>query len=145
MLNFMKNRVFKKYLCVFVCFLLAGNVSQGVVVCFGSDGHVAVEGAFHEDHCGGAHSKHSSHKPQSLEHTHGHDEDCHPCVDIRIPAETASAKASHFSQNCKIAMLTPLLTEQMRADMSFSIFTSALNYTADSPYFTGLRTVIILC
>jgi hypothetical protein len=143
MLKFMKNRVFKKYLCVFVCLLIAGNISQGVVVCFGSDGHVAVEGAFHEDHCGGTHTGHSSNKPLSLEHTHGDDENCRPCVDVPIPAETA--KVSRFSQNQQNALFTPLLTGQVRSDTIFSSPTSAMNYSADSPYFTGLRTVIILC
>ncbi len=143
MFNFMKNRVFKKYLCVFVCLVIAGNVSQGVVVCFGADGHIAVEGAFHEDHCGGAHSEHSGNTPLSLDHTHGDDEHCHPCVDVPIPAETA--KNSRLTQIQKLAFFTSLPAELVRTGISFSTFTSAFDGSADSPYFTGLRTVIILC
>lgn len=144
MLKFMKNRVFKKYFCVIVCLLIAGNVSQGVVVCFGSDGHVAVEGAFHEDHCGGTgHNEHSEHDQPTFEHVHGHEEHCHPCVDVPIPVD--AAKTSRFSQDHNFALFVPSIASLAGGDVCFSAFTSTTDYSVDSPYFIGLRTVIILC
>lgn len=142
MLKFIKNPVFKRYLCVLVCFLIAGNVSQGVVVCFGDDGHVSVEVAFHEDHCGG-HAGHSGPKQLTLKHIHGQDEDCHPCVDVPIPVD--AAKNLRFSQFQNHVLFIPSLATQVRADVSLSAFNSASDHSADSPYFIGLRTVIILC
>ena len=144
MLKITKNRLFKQYLYVLVCLLIVGNLSQGVVVCFGGDGHVEIEPAFHQDTC-----DHTSHKTRQAEqslssnqiqehHTH-----CPPCTDIPIPLDIA--KISTFSQHQKSFSPTPSILGAVSDDLDFQTFSTAPDYQADSPHFTILRTVIILC
>lgn len=73
---------------VLVCLMMMANASQGMVLCFGAHGHVAIEPAGHH-HCGGTLRYHS--------HDHSSDtvqEDAvplftppqyDPCVDIPLP------------------------------------------------------------
>jgi hypothetical protein len=144
MFKIVKNPAFRKYFSVFVCLVMFGNVSQGVVVCFGRGGHVAIEGALHGGHCGEtAHDGHSHSQTQSFDHAHHHDNHCQPCVDVPIPVHVA--KVSSFSQYRNFVSFTPAFTTNVRADLAFSAFSPTSDHNADSPYFIGLRTVIILC
>lgn len=69
---------------------LLGNVSGGMVVCFGASGHVAVEPAGH-DHCADAHARAAEHGHLDMRH-----DECIPCVDIPLflgPLDHRSASA----------------------------------------------------
>lgn len=149
MLKFAKNPVFKKYFCVLVCLVIAGNVSQGVVLCFGHGAHVAIESAFHNDHgdhCGHAshtNTDHSDRKHPAFDRGHDHTTHCHPCVDVPIPADVA--KLSNFTQYNYIISIIPAHAFRVTADADFTALNSAFDHSVDSPYRASLRTVVILC
>jgi len=147
MLKFAKNPVFKKYFCVIVCLVIAGNVSQGVVLCFGQGGHVAIESAFHKDH--GDHCGHASHT--DTDHSdqkhpvfdHDHAANCQPCVDVPIPVDVA--KLSNFSQYNNTISITPAHASPVIADADFTALNLTFDHSPDSPYSASLRTVVINC
>jgi len=148
MLKFTKNPVFKKYFCVLVCLVIAGNVSQGVVLCFGQGGHVAIESAFHKDHgdhCGQAShtdTDHSDQKHPAFDHDHA--ANCQPCVDVPIPVDVAKLK--NFAQyNDTISITTAHAIRATTAYANLKVLKSAFDHSADSTYCASLRTVIILC
>lgn len=149
MLKLAKNPVLKKYFCVIVCLVIAGNVSQGVVLCFGQSGHVAIESAFHNDHadhCGhAAHTDtdHSDQKHPTFDRGHDHTAHCHPCVDVPIPVDVA--KLSNFSQYNDTISISPAHAFLVTADADFTALNSVFDHSPDSPYCTSLRTVVINC
>jgi len=66
-----------------VCLLATLNVSQGMVLCVGAAGHVAIEPLAHR-HCDG--TLHDAHAEPSDELTAGYAtrDRCHPCVDVPL-------------------------------------------------------------
>ncbi|MCF7956192.1 MAG: hypothetical protein K9M75_10345 [Phycisphaerae bacterium] len=149
MLKFAKNPVFKKYFCVLVCLVIAGNVSQGVVLCFGQGGHLAIESALHKDHsdhCSHASNTdtdHSDQKKPAFGHGHRHAANCQPCVDVLIPADVA--KITNFTQYKDTISITSAHASRATAEADFTALNSAFDHSVDSPYCASLRTVVILC
>ena len=71
---------------VLVCLIAAVNASQGIVLCSGAHGHVAIEPADHShcDHAAHHHDVDAEPCDDKEAHYSGGD-GCVPCVDIAIP------------------------------------------------------------
>jgi hypothetical protein len=74
----------KKSMVVLICLLMVGNLVQGPVLCFGSDGHIELESAFHKRCDDPVHSYASDQNRLSYEAGHEKNKHCEPCVDVPI-------------------------------------------------------------
>ena len=128
---------------VFLCFLIVCNLAHWKVLCFGADGHIELESAFHKccedpDHC-------SATDQNKLSYKAGHEmcKHCEPCVDMPISSELV--QISTTSQ--KIITKFPFPTTYMLIDtdtLNSSVFNLVSNLFTDTSYFTPLRTVVLL-
>jgi hypothetical protein len=138
-----KKQIYKKCFIVLICLLIAGNLTHGTVLCFGVDGHIELESAFHE-HCD--HPVHSSSPDQNqllYEAEHEKGKHCEPCVDV--PISIGLAKISRTSTQLNPTFLIPATNVIVAADkLNFSVCNFASNTFAAPSYFTPLRTVILL-
>ena len=136
-----KKQMYKKCVLVLICLLIFGNLTRGSVVCFGADGHVEIESAFHE-HCDDhGHSQPAGQKQLSDQPDHVKGKHCEPCIDIQISIDLA--KPDHVSKelNCT----PPVPTVIVVADkFNLSAYASVSNTFAAASYFTPLDTVILL-
>ena len=135
----------REFLAVLVCLCLIGNSACGTVLCFGTDGHIEFESAFHA-HCkGNAHSQSADRGHHSSEAEHKHDKHCHSgqCVDVSI--SFGPAKISRLSEHLNpafVALAADVIAAVEQSDCSEHLATShAFSVT---PYFAPLRTVILL-
>lgn len=136
----------KEFVAVLVCLSLIGNCVYGTVLCFGADGHVEFESAFHQQCTDHVHSESTDHSHHSSEHKHEHDKHCHngQCVDVPIPLGLAKiAQTPEPLNSTFIALATDVVVGVEQADSSEHSY-SASNVFAFTPYFTPLRTVILL-
>lgn len=121
-----------------VCFLMAANASQGMVLCFGAHGHVAIEPVGHR-HCDGT------------IHYHDHDAEpipddvtpyftpprCDPCVDIPLPLGPPHERFSSSVLKMAIALAIaepPAMFQNLRAPVAAS--RDALLLNQDTPLST---------
>jgi len=84
-----RKHVCRQSLAVLVCLFLIGNVAHGTVLCFGSDGHIEFESAFHA-HCDDYFLTQSSeHVPPFFETDHQGNvtPGAGPCVDVPVTAD----------------------------------------------------------
>ncbi len=137
------KKLFKKCMVVLICLLIIGNLAQGTVLCFGADGHVELEPAFHK-HCD--HPVHC-HDSDQNQHSHeaGHEKGkhCEPCVDI--PISIGLAKISHMPEQSSPTSPVPAANVIADTDkINCSTFHLISNTSVDTSYFTPLRTVIML-
>ncbi|MHC4087086.1 MAG: hypothetical protein ACYSU5_18035 [Planctomycetota bacterium] len=137
------RKLFKKCMVVLICLLIIGNLAQGTVLCFGADGHVELEPAFH-NHCDHPVHYHASEKNQhSHEADHEKGKHCEPCVDI--PVSIDLAKISHMPEQSNPTSPVPAANVIADTDtIKCSEFYLISNISDDTSYFTPLRTVILL-
>jgi hypothetical protein len=138
-----KKQMYRKCVVLLVCLVVVVNSAQGTVLCFGADGHVELESAFHE-HCDHSVHSHTSDRNQlSYETSHERGEHCRPCVDV--PISFGLAKISPVTKQLNPAFPVPAANVIVLAD---NIGSSENNYISnaffDTSYFTPLRTVILL-
>jgi hypothetical protein len=119
------------------------NSAQGTVLCFGADGHIELESAFHE-HCDHAVHFHTSDQNQpSYETSHERCEHCRPCVDV--PISFGLAKISPVKKQLNPTFLVPSTNVIVLVEnLGSSAYDSISNAFFDTSYFTPLRTVILL-
>ena len=143
MLKLAKQQMFKKCIIIFLSLLIVGNLAHWKVLCFGADGHIELESAFHkccED------PDHSSAPDQNeLSYKAGHEtcKHCGPCVDMPI----FNGLVQIFNTPQKIITKFPLTTTSMLVDtdkLNSSVYNVASNTYTDTPYFSPLRTVVLL-
>lgn len=135
----------RTYGALLVCLFVAANSVQGTVLCFGADGHVEYESAFHQHCTDHDHTwlSHGSHSPEAE-----HDEDKHShhgsCVDIPFDlglvkisrsTEQLDRSAATFDAGAVIAVLPSDFFERSPVSGDF--------LTAGS-YFSPLSTIVIL-
>jgi len=138
-----KKQMYKKCIAVFICLLIAGSLTHGTVLCFGSDGHIEIESAFHERCDHPVHSYASDQNQLSSEAEHEICKHCGPCVDI--PISIGLAKISRASTQLNPTFLVPATNVIVATDkLNFSICNFASDTFAATSYFTPLRTVILL-
>jgi len=137
------NENYKKYVVVLICLVMIGNLAQGIVLCFGADGHAKFESAFHKSCDGSVHSHHAEKKQLTYEADHERGKHCEPCVDI--PLSASYAKVSRVYKQANRAFSIPLTNIIVAADkLSLSEHNSISNSFTDTSCITALRTVILL-
>ncbi|MBW8039213.1 MAG: hypothetical protein FVQ85_04355 [Planctomycetes bacterium] len=137
------KQICKKYVVVFICLLIIGNLAQGTVLCFGADGHIELEYAFHKccDHP--VHSCASEQNQLSSEPGHEKGRHCEPCVDV--PFFFGLAKITCMPEKIIATLLATATNVIFVAEKpSFSAYNSISNTLKTTSYFTPLRTVILL-
>lgn len=141
--NLTGKKLRKKCMVVLICLMIIGNLAQGTVLCFGANGHVEFEPAFH-NHCDHPVHYHASNQNQQF-HQAGHEKDrhCLPCVDIPISIDLA--KISHMLKQLNPTSTIPAANLIADTDKtSWSEFHLISGTSVDTSYFTPLRTVILL-
>ena len=138
-----KKQMYKKCFVVLICLLIAGNLTHGTVLCFGADGHIELESAFHERCDHPVHSYPSDQNQLSSEAEHEIGKHCGSCVDVAI--SIGLAKISRASTQLNPTFPAPVANMIVLTDkFDFSAYNSATNTFAAPSYFTPLRTVILL-
>ena len=142
-MNLAKKQMYKKCFVVFICLLIAGNLTHGTVLCFGADGHIELESAFHERCDHPVHSYPSDQNQVSSEAEHEIGEHCEPCVDV--PISIGLAKITLVPEQLNSTFPAPATNVVVLANkFNLSAYNFASNTFAAPSYFTPLRTVILL-
>ena len=133
------------FVTVLVCLSLIGNSVYGTVLCFGTDGHIEFESAFHTQCKDHVHSQSTDHGHRSYEGRHEHDKHCHngQCVDV--PISFGLAKISRMTEQSNpafAALAAGVIAPIEQSDCSEHL--PASSAFAVTPYFSPLRTVILL-
>ena len=137
------KKLCKKCMVVLICLLIIGNLAQGTVLCFGADGHVEFESAFHKRCDHPVHSHTSDQNQHSHEAGHEKGKHCEPCVDVPISFGLAKISPVTKQLNPTFPVLSTsviILTDKL----DFPAYNSISNTFVDTSYFTPLRTVILL-
>ncbi len=138
-----RKQIYKKCFVVLICLIMFGNLAHGVVLCFGSDGHIEFESAFHERCDDSAHSQPTDQNQLSYQVDHVEDRHCEPCVDI--PIYIGLAKIARVSKQLNSTFPAPVTNVIVLANkFNLSAYNSASNSFDAAPYFTPLCTVILL-
>jgi len=135
--------MYKKCVIVFLCISIAANLIHWKVLCFGADGHVELESAFHK--CCEDPDYSSAPDQNELFYEAGHEtcKHCGPCVDI--PISNDLVQISNTPQ--KIITKFPVPSTYMLIDTdehSSSVYHLVSNSFTDTSYFRPLRTVILV-
>ena len=141
------KRTYKKCIVVLICLLFVSNSTHGAVLCFGSDGHVEIESAFHERCDDHAHSQPTDQKQLSYQSDHiideNIDENCEPCVDV--PIYIGLAKIIRVSKQLNFTFPAPVTNVIVLANkFNLSAYNSVSSAFDTASYFTPLSTVIFL-
>jgi len=124
-------------------FLAVAGGAHAAVVCHSEDGHVAIEAATDEG-CVKAPSDHCPDDAEtSAEHQVSPTDNCGECVDIPL----SIGMAIIVKKPCKTNPAAPLSTAIDPAIVSssdFSQYHSAPDPFAPPPYFTPLRSIILI-
>ncbi len=138
-----RKQVYKKCFVVLICLLMFGNLAHGAVLCFGSDGQIEIESAFHERCDDPAHSQPTDQKQLSYQSDHVKDKHCEPCVDI--PISISLAKISRVPKQLNSTFPAPVTNVIVLANkFNLSAYNSASSSFDATSYFTPLCTVILL-
>jgi hypothetical protein len=143
MLKLAKRQMYKKCIIVFLSLLIVGNSAHLKVLCFGADGHVELESAFHK--CCEEPDNSSAPDQNELSYKAGHEtcRHCEPCIDI--PISNDMLQISNTPE--KIITKFPVPTTNMLIDidkLDSSVYNSASKSFTDTSYFIPLRTVVLL-
>jgi len=138
-----RKQIYKKCFVVLICLLMFGNLAHGAVLCFGSDGHIEIESAFHERCDDSAHSQPTDQKQLSYQSDRVKDKHCEPCVDI--PVSIGFAKITRVAKQLNSTFPAPAANVSVLANkFNLSAYNSALSAFDATSYFTPLRAVILL-
>lgn len=141
--NLARKDIYRKFIAGLVFLFMVGNSVHGTVLCFGADGHIEFESAFHKQcsSCTGSDSLEQGHFSCEAEHEEANH--CGPCVDV--PISIGLAKISQATEQLN-PMLAVSVTDVVVAADEFDFFAHNLfsNTFDDTSYFTPLRTIILL-
>ncbi len=138
-----RKQIYKKCFVVLICLLMFGNLAHGAVLCFGSDGQIEIESAFHERCDDSAHSQPTDQNQLSYQSDHAKDGHCEPCVDI--PISISLAKIARVSKQLNSTFGAPATNVIVLANkFNLSAYNSASSAFDAASYFTPLCTVILL-
>ena len=136
------KKKYKKYIVV-IYLLIIGNLAQGAVLCFGADGHIELESAFHK-RCDEPVHYHASDRNQHS-HKAGHEKGkhCKPCIDV--PISIGLVKISQVPKDSNPTFPVPASNVVVHTDkLNFSVCNLISNTFVGTSYFIPLRTVILL-
>lgn len=143
MLRLAKKQNYKECLIIFLCLLIACNLVHWKVICFGADGHIELESAFHErcedpGHCSVPDQIILTSKSGSEICKH-----CGPCVDIPVYKDLVQITDTYQGLNpIFLVQTTNILTDIDNHNFSVYIHTNSTFF--DTSYFTPLSSVILL-
>jgi len=138
-----RKQIYKKCFIVLICLLIVGNSAHGVVLCFGSDGQIEIESAFHKRCDDPFHPQPTDQKQLSYQSDHIKNKNCEPCIDI--PIFIGLAKITRVSKQSNSTFPAQAANVIVLADKSdLSAYNSASSAFDAASYFTPLRTVILL-
>jgi len=85
-MQFKSNKIGSKLGRILICFFVLGNIPEGFVVCYGADGHVALEAAPHKSclDCTGTTTEDRTQETLIESADHSEHEHCSPCIDIPV-------------------------------------------------------------
>ena len=140
------ENMLSKYFTLLVCFLIALNSVQGTVLCFGADGHIEFESAFHKQCTIHDHSQPATHNYHSSEAEHDEDKHCHQgqCVDIPFDidfvqisqkTEQLDRAFAAFDADAVIVVLPPGF---------FECNPVSADFLTTGSYFSPLSTIVML-
>jgi hypothetical protein len=135
----------REFIALMVCIFVAVSSGQGTVLCYGADGHVEFESAFHEQCTDHDHSQPGDHGRHSSEAEHDEDENRHHgrCVDISV--DIGLIRISQTAEQSDRAF-APVAADAIFAIEQLGCLESgpASNAFFATSYFSPLRTVILL-
>jgi disulfide oxidoreductase YuzD len=143
MLKLSKKQKFEKYVIIFFCLLIVGNLANWKVLCFGADGHIELESAFHERCDDPKHNTASDLKILSSQTNQEICKHCGTCVDIPISNELVQIYKSAQKSNPKFPVQTAYMFIEPEKLNSY-VYNLDSKTVGDTPYFTPLHTVILL-
>ena len=135
--------MYKKCVIVILCISIAANLAHWKVLCFGADGHVELENAFHKRCDDPDHSSAPVQNVFSSKAGHELCNHCGPCIDVPIPNDLVQISNTTQKLNQKFLVQTTYMlidTDKLNS----SVYNLASNTFTDTSYFTPLRTVILL-
>ena len=143
MLKLTGKQMYKKCVIVLLCISIAANLTHWKVLCFGADGHIELESAFHKCCDEQDHSFAPVQNVFSSKAGHELCNHCGPCIDV--PISNDLVQISNTPQ--KIITKFPLPTTYMLIDtdkLNSSVYNVASNTFSDTSFFSPLRTVVLL-
>jgi hypothetical protein len=125
--------------------LMAGSTSGGFVLCIGTDGHMALEPAFHE-RCDHLPHGHQEGVRQLARETTSHAEDphCNPCIDIPLSMGLTGDKLPPNQVKVNSQALISFLGQGAICDNALIPMTAPPRFHSVAPPSELLRTVILL-
>jgi hypothetical protein len=143
MVKLARKQVFKKSAVVLICLMVVGNLAPGIVLCFGADGHIEIESAFHKRCDDSVHTHSSDHNRLSDQAGHEEGKHCEPCIDV--PLSIGFAKISRVSKQLNPTFPVSATNVTVVTDkLDFVAYNSVPNFFISTSYFSPLRTVVLL-
>jgi len=143
MLILAKKQIYKEFIIVFLCLSIVGNIAHWKVLCFGADGHIELESAFHDRCDDPDHSSAPDQNVLSSKAAHEICRHCGPCIDIPVSNDLVQISNTLQKLNSKF----PVSSTYMLIDtdkLNSSVYKFASNTFTATSYFDPLRTVILL-
>lgn len=96
-INGARKQIYKKSLIVLICLLMFGNLAHGVVLCFGSEGHISIEikSADCCDEFPGIPIQASAYPYGNSSYSESEDP-CGDCIDIPLPGSCITKRPTSF-------------------------------------------------
>ena len=134
--------MYKKCVIMLLCISIAANLTHWKVLCFGADGHIEFESAFHERCDDPDHSSAPVQDVFSSQAGHEMFNHCGPCIDVPISIDMA--KGSHTPQQLNQQFLLPTSIFTDTNKLNSSVYNVSSNSFTDTSYYAHLRTVILV-
>ncbi len=133
-----------KVITLLIALMCVSPVSGSfMVICYGGDGHVAVEPVGH-DHCACAESEGSSHEKDSGESSIGCSSDHGHCKDVPASSSVVISDRKKIKSQISKVFGQSLCQRSFSNHMTFS-FRYPITWNAElSSFFTPLGTIILL-
>lgn len=96
-INGARKQIYKKSLIVLICLLMFGNLAHGVMLCFGSEGHVSIEIKSIDccDEYLGVPVQAAAESCGNSSYSEGEDP-CGDCIDIPLPGSCITKRPTFF-------------------------------------------------
>jgi hypothetical protein len=134
------------FLRVLICLLLLGNVPNGLVLCFGADGHVELELASHNKCVETDHQSSVKHSEfPGIEELHQDHKHCQPCADIPILNTFTRGLPVPHQRLGTISLTVSVLVSDTFFETGLCEYTNfCLTPNIKNPQLKSLRSVILL-
>lgn len=139
-----QKSISKQHIALMLCLIVAVNSVQGTVLCFGADGHIEYESAFHgkcacHDHSGFARGT------DSTGTDYDEDKNCDhgPCVDVPVDFDLAQLSPTTEQQDQQFAAADVDIMPAVQTP-NFLEYDLASAERSTTSYFTPLRTIVLL-